>query len=145
MIPVKALGDKPRVPAKNVPSAGRKTIPGLVMRGRPATTLIELRFPCKEATPSSGLLGGMPPKKRPILRADTILKNSEKARARVPEVDADSDTASEKARSWLSKAPVNPEPVKGKLISTICVQSVNVHVSCSSHGNSELAPFFIDL
>ena len=31
-----------------------------------------------------------------------------------------------------------------KLISAICVQSVDVHVSCSSHGISELAPFFID-
>ena len=31
-----------------------------------------------------------------------------------------------------------------ELISAICVQSVDVHVSCSSHGISELAPFFID-
>ena len=31
-----------------------------------------------------------------------------------------------------------------KRISAICVQSVNVHVSCSSHGITELAPFFID-
>ena len=31
-----------------------------------------------------------------------------------------------------------------ELISAICVQSVDVHVSCSLHGISELAPFFID-
>ena len=31
-----------------------------------------------------------------------------------------------------------------ELISAICVQSVDVHMSCSSHGISELAPFFID-
>ena len=31
-----------------------------------------------------------------------------------------------------------------KLISAICVQSVDVHVSCGSHGITELAPFFID-
>ena len=146
-LPVKALDDKPQVPtAKDVQSAGRKTIPGLVKRGRPATTLITLRFPCKEATPSTGLLGGMPPKKRPLTRADTILKNSEKVRAQVPEpqLDADSDTASEKARSWLRKAPDNAEPVRGKLISTICIQSVDVHVSFSTNSISELALFFID-
>ena len=33
---------------------------------------------------------------------------------------------------------------RDKLASAICVQSINVHVSCSSHGISELAPFFID-
>ena len=29
-------------------------------------------------------------------------------------------------------------------VSAICVQSVDIHISCSSHYISELAPFFID-
>ena len=33
---------------------------------------------------------------------------------------------------------------RDKLNSAICIQSVDVHVSCSSHGITELAPFFID-
>ena len=31
-----------------------------------------------------------------------------------------------------------------KHMSAICVQNVDVHVSCSSHCVTELAPFFID-
>ena len=53
--------------------------------------------------------------------------------------------ASENAHSPMDVQPTLSQIWKrDKLISAICVQSVDVHVSCSSHGITELAPFFID-
>ena len=121
------LNNKSRMSAKDGQAAGCETIPGLVKAGRPATTLICLRFPCEEAKPSKGLLGGMPPKKRPLTRADAILKKSEEitGKYRHGELDPISDTASEKTRNWLRNAPGSSkaECPRGKLISAldICI------------------------
>ena len=40
----------------------------------------------------------------------------------------------------------DPEPGmdKGEPVSAICVQSVDAHMSCSSHSDAQLAAFFID-
>ena len=77
-MPVTPLQETPRKAAKDIQARQPATLPpGLVKSGRPATTLITLRFPCTEAKPSRGLRGGAPPKpNRPLTRADIILKNS---------------------------------------------------------------------
>ena len=49
------------------------------------------------------------------------------------------------AQGWMDVSPTLSQTWPLAVpVAAMCVQNVDVHVSCSSHGISELAPFFID-
>ena len=50
------------------------------------------------------------------------------------------------ARGWMDVMPTLSQtwPLAAP-VAAMCVQNVDVHVSCSSHSDAQLAAFFIDL
>ena len=49
------------------------------------------------------------------------------------------------ARSWMDDKPTLSQTwTVDKPQSAICVQSVDAHMSCSSHSDAQFAAFFID-